>query len=219
MIKMELDTRNFDKAMQEYMTFSKRAPADIVNAKLYYIARNATQTTKHSDKSKIRNELEGPSKIGGPLGAILVNSALGKKGLPGLTGDKMARAVEKLIKKRISSVNFIRSGWKNAIQQIELYLRQKGEFNFVRRNMSLNLQPDKATMSKKVSPKSGQAIVARIERVGRVYGEIQNNIGSDKPGLGQIKVDGLQKAINKEEASTRVYIERKLNEAHSRFNR
>lgn len=221
MIKITLDTTNFTKTFNEYLKFQKRLPSDSVNASLYFIARNATQTTKSSSKTKIDNELRGPAKNGvEPLAAVLINSQLGKKGMKGLTGVKMARAVEKLIKARVKSVNYIRSGWKNAINILESYLRSTNEFSFVRRNSSLNSKADNETMKKIVSPNSGTAKVARIDMGTRAYGEIQNNVyGDGKDGLSEVKAAGLQKAIDQEEKSKRIYIERKINEQHQKFNR
>ena len=218
---MRLDTREFNKVLDEYMTFQKRTPADVVNAKLYYVARNATMTTKATEPSKIESELMGPSKSypDAPLGAIIVNSILAKKDKKGLTGSAMASAIEKLIKQRKRTINFVRAGWKNAIQILEQYMRSKGELNFARR-----YQPaaDKATMRKRNVEKLGKATPARVEAsTTRAWGEIENNV-SDKEGsprLDSIKEEGLQKAIDKETQSMRTYIERKLNPVHKEFNR
>lgn len=221
-LKSSLDLKNFNSVMKEYMTFSKRMPADAINTSLWFISRNATMTTKHSDKSKISTDLNQPSKVNpeAPLAAIIVNKQLGKQGLKGLTGSNMITAVNKLIKKRNSSINYIRSGWKNAIQILEQYLKSKGEFSFASRNSSLNFKPDSAVMKKQTPLTFGTARVARIEIQGRVWGEIENNVGSKNTiTLDPIKEKGLQEAVNKEEASKRIYIERKLNQAAARFNR
>ena len=220
---MALDTREFDRVLDEYMVFQKRTPADVINGKLYYIARNATMTTKAANKGTIETELRGNAKsYEVPLAAILVNAQLGKEGKKGLNGPKMAKAVEKLIRKRKASVNFVRSGWKNAIVILENYMKSKGELLFVRR-WAGTAPVDKATMRKKNIEKLGKATVARIERGPRVWGEIQNDIGGaddgNKATLEQVKQHGLQEAVNKEVASMRVYLERKLNPKHNEFNR
>ena len=219
---MTLDTKEFNRVLGDYMVFQKRLPADVVNAKLYYVARNATMTTKHSDKGTIEAELRGQAKeYNAPLAAVIVNSQLKAKGKKGLRGPSMERAIEKLIKQRKATVNFVRSGWKNAILMLETYMRQKGELNFVRRWAS-TAPVDKETLRKKNFEKLGKATVARIERSPRVWGEIQNDIGGAKgtniAKLEHIKQEGLQKAINKEVASMRVYLERKLNPVHQVFN-
>lgn len=222
MIKCTFDTKAFDKAFDEYLKFSKKAVPDIINAKLYYIARNATTTTQHSDKGKIASELREPSRINPnvPIAAILVNKQLRAKKEKGLSGSAMTQAVNKFIRKRQASVNFIRSGWKNAIKQLEAYLSYSGELGFVKRYGGSS-KVDTQTMNKRVAKSSGQAIPAPIRSSSaRVYGEIQNNLGGDgKPSLEKIKTEGLQEAINREVASMRLYIERKLNEGSAKFNR
>jgi|ERR1041385_1626736 hypothetical protein len=222
MIEMSLDTTEFDKVFAEYMTFQKRLPADVVNAKLYYIARNATMTTKRASKDDIATKLHGKAdKYNAPLGALIVNKQLKAKGEKGITGSRMARELEKLIKRRQRAINFVRAGWKNAIVILENYLRQKGELNFVKRWAS-SAPADKQTLRFKNFERLGKAHPALVERQsGRVYGEIQNDIGGKTPNayLTQIKETGLQAAVNKEIASMRIYIERKLNPVHREFNR
>jgi hypothetical protein len=223
--KMVLDTKDFNKVLDDYMVFQKRTPADVINGKLFYIARHATMTTKHADKEAIESELRGPSRDypNVPLGAILVNKQLREQGKSGVSGESMTKAFEKLIKKRKQSVNFVRAGWKNAILMLESYMRSKGELQFVNRWKS-TAPLDKETMKKKGHEKLGKATVARVERGPRVWGEIQNDVSGtegkgDKARLHQVKQDGLQKAVDKEVASMRIYLERKLNPVHQDFNK
>lgn len=223
--RMELETVEFNKVLEEYVKWQKRTPADIINAKLFFIARNATMTTKASTPGDIEAELKGASKEypESMLAYVIVNSQLRNAGKAGVGGAAMAKAVEKLIKKRRSSVNFIRSGWKNAILMLEDYMRSKGELTFVRRWQ--NQAPvNRETMKKKNFKYLGKATPARIERSPKVWGEIQNDAhGKDTPGsltrLEQVKQSGLQEAVNKEVRSMIQYIERKLNPKHAEVSR
>lgn len=223
MIKFALDASQFNKAFDKYMTFQKRLPADVINAKLFYIARNATMLTKTTNKERIDSELRGNARsYDAPLAAVIINSQLGKEGKKGFTGSKMARAIEKLIKTRKSHVNFVRAGWKNAINILENYLRIKGELSFVRRYQ--NTAPvDKETMRNKNFEKLGKAIPARVEVGPRVWGQIQNDVSGKNArnlaNLEHVKLEGLQNAVNKEAASMIQYIERKLTPVHQEFNR
>jgi hypothetical protein len=222
MFTVALDTRAFDAALGEYMTYQKRLPADVINAKLMFVARNATMTTKAAHKGNIDSELRGPSRDvpGVPLGAILANIDRKRKGLKGVSGAAMASAMEKLIRSRIRSVNFVRSGWKQAIVTLESYLRATGEMKFVRRKTA---PVDGDTMRRKRFKNLGKATVAKIYQQGRVWGEIQNDVtgqeGKDLGALEQVKSTGLQLAVDKEAASMRWYIEQKLNPVHKDFNR
>ena len=101
--------KEFDKVLTEYRRWNLRQPAEIVNGKLYFIALQAMQKTKAANKEDIRLGLEAPSKKynNAPLAAILVNKQLGAKHKKGLTGSKMAQAVEKLIRKQQSRKHLI----------------------------------------------------------------------------------------------------------------
>lgn len=218
--KAVLDTRNFNRVFTEYKKFQKRLPQDIVDAKLFFISRNATQTTDHSNYTKIEAELTAKSKTypDAPLAAIIINSQLGKKGKKGLAREKMARAVEKLLKVRKKSINFVRSGWKNAIKILESALRSRGELTWANRN-GRSSKPDNDTMKKKTAPAFGGAIPAR-NYGGRAVGEIANNVhGDNKPTLDAVKQKGLQLAMNMEEKSMEDYIAKKVNPQHAVFQR
>ncbi len=134
MITFQLESRQFDKALADYMVFQKRTPADVVNAKLMWVAIQAIGLTKKADKGEIERTLLGKSNIStAPLAAVIINSQLGKRGEKGLTGAKMSQAITKLIAERKRAVNYVRAGWKNAIVILEKYLGTKGELNFARR--------------------------------------------------------------------------------------
>ena len=123
-----VNTREFDRAMAEYMKYTKRTTTEAVNQHAYYIARNATQTTYAADADKIKQDLEVASKKypNIPLAAILVNSQLKNKGKKGLTGEKMKTAVEKFIKMRQSHRNFLRAGWIPAIKMLATIVPRRG---------------------------------------------------------------------------------------------
>lgn len=218
--KGTLDTRNFGRTFKDYMKFQKRLPEDVVDAKQFFIARNATQTTGHSSFQKIEAELTADSNTypDVPLAAIIVNSQLGKKGKKGLTGEKMGKAVEKLIKARKKSINFVRSGWKNAVKILENALRSRGELTWANRN-GRGSKADSETMRKKTPPSFGGAIPAR-NYGGRAVGEISNDVhGENKSTLDAIKVRGLQLALDKETRSMEDYIAKKINPEHAKFQR
>lgn len=205
--RISLDTRAFNSTLNDYMQYQhKKTIVDVINTKLYYIARNATMTTRVSNKGRIEAELLAPSRDypNAPLGGILVNKKLGKG--QGLYGNKMRVAINKLIARRKNSVSYIRSGWKNAIVVLEKYLESTNAFR------GSKPQVDSATMRKKNTEKLGKAIPARVSSSPRVYGEIENDVSSklSSDTLELIKQDGLQKAINQEVASMKQYIEDKI---------
>src|SRR5438105_15248985 len=61
----------------------------------------------------------------GPFGAILINSRLGKKGEPGLSGPAMREALVRLIAARVRSVAFLKAGWLPAIRILDRIVNDK----------------------------------------------------------------------------------------------
>lgn len=217
MFKATLDTRQFDKTLKEYMQFTKRSVAEVANAKCWFIARNATNTTKAVDRSKIDAELDAPSRINpeAPLAAILVNKQLRGKGMKGVSGSQMQAAIKKLKAARKRSINFLRSGWLPAVRILEYHLK-KGDIQFSKR-----YAPKLNRQTKQFGREKGAAIYARPERE-RTFAEIENAVyGGKKPSprVHDLIVEGLQKAITQEVASMKTYIERKLNPEINKFNR
>lgn len=217
MVKVDVDLKEFNKAMSEYMQFAKKAPSEVINSKCYFIARNATFTTGASNKEKIRSELTSPSKKNPnvPLAAILVNKQLKTKGKKGLSGKEMGTAIKKFINKRISSINFLRSGWLPAIKILQTAI-QRGDITF-----SKKFQPPVNRVVKQRGKDKGNAVYAR-SNTDRCYAEIENSVqgsnGISTPDVQKRLMDGLQAAVDKEVKSMRDYIERKYNEAAKKFN-
>jgi hypothetical protein len=126
-MKLEIDTSRFDRVMKQYLRYSSRSYAEACDQHAYYIARNATNTTKTADPNVIRAALNVKSKMyDASLASILVNWKRGKQGKKGLTGDKMVSAVEKLIKTYINHRNFLRAGWIPAIKRLALVVPRRG---------------------------------------------------------------------------------------------
>lgn len=216
MFKCEVDTKNWGKAMGEYMKFCKKAPSEIVNTKAYFIMRNATLTTRSTTPEKIKMELNSPSSkyADVPLGAILVNSNLGKKGQPGLNGSKMAKAVEKLYNIKKRSINFVRAGWLKGIKEIQNFY-QNGDVRFSRK-----YQPKMAT-GLKTSPRHKGGARYAIPNQTYTYAEIRNALETKKGGsiLDHVLEVGLKAAIEKELQSMLVYIHNKFNAEHDKINK
>src|SRR5262249_1446820 len=125
-------TREFDRAFKEYLKYNRRTLAEIVNTKAYFIARNAVAMTAAVSKDQIERELMGSSNKypDAPLAAILVNAKraeTGKtsRGKAGLNGQRRRAAIEKLIRQRQASRNFLRSGWIPAVKKLATVVKSK----------------------------------------------------------------------------------------------
>ena len=216
MIKIKLDTKEFDKALEEYIQFSKKAPSEIINSKLFFIARQATFTTKAADKNAIRAELEAPSRVNPNISLAIVLSQkreMAKNG-QGLPTNKIASAVRKFIGARTRSVNFLRSGWIPGIRILENALK-RGDITFARR-----FAPQQNRAVKEYGETKGNATYAR-PNIDRPYGEIENQVqgSSNSDKVHEIISNGLDIAVAKEVASMRQYIERKYDERIRKFNK
>lgn len=227
--KVTVDTRGFNMAFKKYMQECKRDIVDVVNTKAYFIARNAVQMTEAVDKNKIEQELRAASELypNAPLAAILaakaqnrtrISKKTGKqlKDKAGLYGSRMTAAMEKIIRVHKASSNFLRSGWIPAIKALERVAEKGGAPRY----------PNTKTYG---TPKGG-ARSARQNSTWRPSSEIWNSVtgGIKKHGLDKqsnpsavqkILQEGLQKAINKEEASMKAYVEKKLAARAAKFNR
>lgn len=215
-VKIRADgLKEFDKIFSEYQKWNKRQGADIVNAKLYFIALNAMQTTKTADKTKIATELMAPAQKYPtvPLAAILVNKQLTAKNKKGLNGLKMTEAIKRYIKKSISRTQFLRSGWIPAIKKLD-YWNKQGDISFVKR-----FSPKKPVGIKQYGKDKGTVVPARP--VPRCSGTIINLVGQGKqssPTVDKILNDGLVKAVKIEMASMLRYINRKYEEKLKKLN-
>lgn len=207
-LEFTVDTRQFQKNFAEYMKWSKRGLREAVNQHGYYIARNAVNATKSAKKEDIRKDLETLSKKypKAPLAAILVNAKRAKEGKKGLTGEKMAKAVETFIKKAQASRNFLRAGWIPAVKKMAPFATKKGGKPI----------PDGARI--KGSQKGG-AYPAR-ESLKPVFVLFNSVFGGKKASLRVKKIiqEGAQIAVDQETASMREYILKKMEEAAKKAN-
>lgn len=205
-MQIKVDTTEFDKVFKEYMDYSDRTNTEACNQHAYYIARNAVLLTKGADKGVIQNVLSGPSRDypDVPLAAILVNAQLGKAGEKGLSGAKMASAVQKFIKKSKGHVNFLRSGWIPAIKLLEGLVAKKRGSRIPRGTAKSGRTYGGATPARN----------GKFNPIATIWSSIE---GSKKHGDKSDKVHallekGAQKAVDMETESMRKYIQGKQDE-------
>lgn len=201
-LTVTIDTKEFDRVFKEYMEYSKRSFAEACNQHAYYIARNATMTTKAANKDDIQKDLEATSKSHppAPLAAILINAQLGKQGKGGLSGASMASAVTKYIKTAKSHVNFVRAGWIPAIKKLSAVVPKKSGG----RIPSGTDKPGR-TFGDAIPAKTSFSPIAWIWN--SVHGSIAHGNKSEK--VKKILEEGINKAIAKESESMKKYIEKK----------
>jgi hypothetical protein len=216
-MNIRMDTRAFDAALKKYIEVSKKIPSEVINTKAYSVACKAVSTTATTDTSKIEAQLRAPSKTSGkaPVGAILVNIKRKSKGLPGVTGPKMDTELNKYIRARKRTANFLRAGWIPAIQELAKFIKSKAG------------TPRYKKLKTHGSPKGG----GRGAKTGwKVSAEIFNTVSGGKPrpnidnkgSAAKVATElerGLKKALNFVMADMQVYIERKVKQATQIMNR
>jgi len=124
MIKAEVDTRQFSRAMSQYLATTKRDLADATNRIAFDVSRWAIEETKRSDKQAIQslNKKEWwPKYIAKRIGGRGVGATFTRKGqsrrvhFQGNFTRAQARTVSaKIIAARIRSRAFIASGFISA---------------------------------------------------------------------------------------------------------
>jgi hypothetical protein len=219
-ITMKLEgMKEFHKVFDEYKTWNKREGADIINAKLYFIALQAMRATKAVDKSDIPKKLGVPSRVNPeiPLVAILVNKQLAAQHKKGLSGNKMKLAIEKYIKRAQTRVGFLRAGWIPCIKKLD-YWNKLGDISFIKR-----YAPKKPTGVKQYGKDKGDVLAAKVTTGTRSFGWIWNMVGMDNkqnsPTVDKILNDGLKEAIQSEISSMNKYIERKYTEQFQKLQK
>lgn len=217
----KVDTSGFDSVFDDYLKWSKKQPAEIVNAKLYFIALNAMQTTKKADAGQIKAQLNAPSQKypNKTLGEVLTLMDLRKRGKMPKRGKtlakNMAAYVEKFENKRVSRINFLRSGWLPAIKKLDFWNR-KGDITFTRK-----FAPKRNLEVKQYGKDKGNVMPARLEGE-TVKGTISNDVGRGKQAtrtVHDILQHGLDRAVLREINSMRIYIEKKFQAQHDKMRR
>lgn len=224
------DQRAFDEALTMYMKVTKRTVVDVVNTKLFFIARKATLFTHHARASQIqaelgrlvtvrattrtgrtvrRRELElTPSRDhAAPLAALIVQKRRREAGQPGLTGSELESAIRTMIAARLRSVRFLKVGWLWPIRFLEKFAKFKSEGSGQDREARQYGQP------------KGRAIAA-TEANGQIgmMENFANAKNDDDNALQRFGEPGLQRAFDEEQASMIQYIEQKMAEPTAAAN-
>jgi len=198
--QLEFDIEKLSQKVVAYTKFSKKALPEVINKKLYDIGLRSTGTTKAATRQQIRaDRLKASAKYApAPLQAILINKRRGKGN--GLTGSKMASAVEKAIRTAERSANFIRAGWKKAANEMRPFVKSLAGSP---RSENVSLKNGGAGLGVAKPAVENDAFLA--------VGEIINKVkGPDK--VTHIKELGKEAAVSIVLADMDIYLERKMAE-------
>lgn len=189
-MKMEIDTREFQRALLKYIPTTKKDLAQICNERALNIAFHAIRFQKSARKNRISRELLKPAnEEGAPLAALIINKSEGQKGKPGLYGTDMSDAIGRVITARERRRGYLKAGWlavaRNLASKIGKTLRRKPS-------------------GVDVWEAEGSSVKARVSFT--PFAKIINAV----PGIAKVGKPGLQRAINHEAARLMRHVERKL---------
>ena len=216
------DRDNFDSVFKEYQKWSKRQPADTVNAKLYFISRQAVNLTRKASADAIRAAMAAPSKYYKGLttaeALALVQRRKTKKGLP-KNRETLKRQLPvwaaRVLGNKINRIGFLASGWLPAIKGLDLANR-RGDIAFVRR-----FAPKIDSKVKQYGKQKGGVTPARVETVARgvIWNDVGNATAQASPRVRRFKEEGLDAGAVAELRSMVVYINRKWGEQFDKMRR
>jgi hypothetical protein len=206
---VKLDAREFNAAMRQYLTLTKKDLATVLNEKAHRIAWDAYHLTPRATPEEIEEDLMQPGESGGAvLYAIVQSRALRKTG-KGLTLEQMAKAAKRYLGKRRGASGYMRSGWLQALENLSRVLGK----------------PMRRSKFGKVTKRGGRAMrggstVAKWgwNPMASIFNQALSRFTPQPGNLDRYAGRALQLAFNNEVASMRTYIARKLQQTARRFN-
>lgn len=134
---MRLDTREWDRTFPRYMKRTRRDLATVLNTKLFYIARRATVETPKADKSAIQKLREArkkttftkrgkPKIINTTAAALIIQARRANEGKKPLKNAEAKKEGSDMVKARLRSIAFLKSGYLPAIKRLEPLADRKG---------------------------------------------------------------------------------------------
>lgn len=212
---IQVDTREFDAALKQYLVTTSKTLAKAINDKAGGVAFKAYSATPKADRAKIAAELGAsyeqvigkrgkPTKKqrlvvadANPRARALLVAQLRRQGKLGAVRN-LGALVSAFVTKRVTSAGFFRSGWIPAIRALA-----RG-----------------TPFERKAGRPVGRALKAKDEL--SPVAEIENNASpkdrSKMPTVEGFMAAALQKAFREETADMEQYLSRKAQEAANTVN-
>lgn len=210
--------RDFDRTLKDYLSVNRRTLPEALNEKGYFIAGRAIQNTHKADANQVRASLGAEMKsVVGKSGKTLKRKKLGftdkysnsvaveiviaslrKAGKAIPSAEKLAELGLALIRRRLKSITFIRSGWLPSLRRLARFSKY-GRLKF--------------SDAKQYGKPKGGVSPANAAQGDYAKVSIWNSAGGEakhKQALLKYGAPGLEAAVIQETADMRGYIERKL---------
>jgi hypothetical protein len=206
---VKLDTREFNAAMRQYLTLTKKDLATVLNEKAHRIAWGAYHLTPHATPEKIEQDLMQEGYSGGAVLYAIVQSRAIKRNGKALNREQLAKAGKRFLGKRRGASGYMRSGWLQALENLSRVLGK----------------PMRRSRFGKVTKRGGRAMrggstVAKPGWFPRasIFNSALAKFATRPGNLIRYAGRALQLSLNNEVASMRSYIARKLQQTANRFN-
>jgi len=142
-IEMDTSLRQFQSALVKFLEVTKSELSDVLNRKLYFVARKAFRLIKKADRIRIENELRVERQFFGKRGKRLKRAKLiratgaesiiqggrinrGEKPLP---KAELEAAAKKMVGSRLRAIGSVRAGMLGIIQSLGRKLRLSGRMS------------------------------------------------------------------------------------------
>lgn len=208
--RLEMDASRFNKALRDYMTYTKRDVVEIVNQKAFWSAIGAFRNTYQADKTSVTTDLNAASTRAPGL-TVAEFMALQKLRSEGTKYPKITavrKEARKIINKRKGAVKFLKSGWLPAIKALAPFAPNKS--NLLDRNTSRG----------NPAPKGGASPSSPLISSLRAEATLWNSIVADGDNKSHnYMVQGLESSMNEQAADMEAYVKRKMDRNAERFNR
>lgn len=211
----------FNATLRRYLKYNRRTLPESLNEKGYFIAKEAIYQTHKADHERIKKELGAEmspiigkrgkatkkkklallEKYWAQLSVLIIIARLrkAKKQIP--SASELKEMALKMVRSRIISVGFIRSGWLSALRKLARFSKY-GEIKF--------------ELPKKTGVFKGGASPATSSQGNLAKCVIWNSAGGEKKhknALIRYGQPALELAVTLETKSMKDYIEKKLRES------
>lgn len=200
-ISIQVDTKEFNAALREYIKVSRRTLPEIVNKRAVNIAFKSIRWTRKARKSQINRDLKQKARIApkAPIGAILVNYKAGQDGEKGFYGDKMKQQVERMKLARHSSAGYIKAGWLGAFRDLQPHAK-------------VFRRPPRGLGSGNAAKKGfGRPAKRGINPTAEIVNQVE--------GAVKIGAPGLQRAMNADAADMAQFAAKRMQQDANKFKR
>lgn len=198
MINVQVDMVEFQKAFRDYMKFTRKTAAQVINTKMVYIISGAIKSTKKASAQGIRAHLNAGSP---PLKENIVAKKAFEHG-EFISQTEIKKRAKRLLGASIRSIGFVLSGWLAPLRKMLPYSDRKSI-----------IAPRQRGKDK------GGCKPAPLTSGNYATSEAWNSVIGNPPSarIPGIKLEGVSKAFQKEIASMVSYCEKKWQQGGKQY--